>query len=69
MNLKLKRVEKNLTQQQLAEKIGVDRTLVSKIECGAASPSVGVAKRIASALGFDWTLFYEDDTDADPQSA
>lgn len=60
MPFKEKRVQKNLTQQQLAEIIGVDRTLISKIESGASSPSVGVAKRIATVLGFDWTQFYED---------
>lgn len=68
MDLKEKRIEKRLTQQQLADKIGVDRTLVSKIECGASSPSVTVAKKIASVLGFDWTRFFDDD-DADPKTA
>lgn len=68
MDLKDKRTRKNLTQQQLADMIGVDRTLVSKIECGVSSPSVAVAKKIASVLGFDWTRFFED-ADEDPQSA
>ena len=63
MELKIQRKKKRLTQQQLAELVGVDRTLISKIECGAATPSVATAKKIAAVLGFNWTRFYEDDND------
>ena len=38
MELKIERKKKLLTQQQLAELVGVDRTLISKIESGAANP-------------------------------
>jgi len=63
MELKIKRKKKLLTQQQLAELVGVDRTLISKIESGAATPSVTTAKRIAAVLGFKWTRFFEDEDD------
>ena len=68
MELKIKREKKLLTQQQLAELVGVDRTLISKIESGAATPSVTTAKKIAAVLGFNWTRFYEDDSN-DEQAA
>ena len=61
MDLKIKREEKRLTQQQLAELVGVDRTLISKIESGAATPSITTAKKIAAVLGLNWTRFFEDD--------
>ena len=61
MELKIKRKKKLLTQQQLAELVGVDRTLISKIESGAATPSVTTAKKIAAVLGFHWTRFFEDE--------
>ena len=61
MDLKIKRKKKRLTQQQLAELVGVDRTLISKIESGSATPSVTTAKKIAAVLGFNWTRFFEDD--------
>lgn len=61
MNIKLEREKKLLTQQQLADLVGVDRTLISKIESGVSSPSVATAKKIAAVLGFDWTLFYQEE--------
>lgn len=60
MDLQTKRQENNLTQLQLAEKCGCDRTMIAKIETGEVNPSVKLAKTIADVLDFDWTLFYED---------
>lgn len=59
MDLKTMSVNKGLTQQVLADRIGVDRTLISKIESGDSSPSVVTAKKIANELGFNWTEFFE----------
>lgn len=56
--LKEKRKAAGLTQQQLADAINVDRSTIAKIENGGL-PSVPTAKKIASVLGFDWTLFFE----------
>lgn len=57
--LRNKRLEKQLTQSQLAKMVGADATMISKIEVGERRPSVELAKKIAEALGFDWTRFYE----------
>jgi transcriptional regulator with XRE-family HTH domain len=57
--LRNKRLEKQLTQAQLAKMVGADATMISKIEVGERRPSVELAKKIAEALGFDWTRFYE----------
>lgn len=67
--LKSLRMSKNVTQARLANQVGISRTMITEIENGKANPSVEVAKKIASALGFDWTLFYEDEANANPQSA
>jgi len=55
------RAKKELTQQEVANAANVDVTMISKIEQGERRPSVEVAKKIASVLGFNWTRFYEDE--------
>ena len=68
--LKSIRVNKGFTQSDIAEMACVDVTMISRIELGERRPSVGVAKRIANALGFNWTLFYQDgDEQADGKEA
>ena len=49
-----------MTQEQLAEKVGVIRQTISNIECGISFPSIPTAKAIAEVLEFDWKEFYED---------
>lgn len=58
--MKLQRAIKGLTQEQLAEKAGISRTHVTRIERGNIKPSVGVAKRLATILNVDWRDFYDD---------
>ncbi|WP_126425445.1 helix-turn-helix transcriptional regulator [Brevibacillus marinus] len=52
------RLQQGLTQAEVARRAKIDRTYYTKIERGK-TPSVRVAMRIADALGFRWTLFYE----------
>lgn len=66
--LREKRMSRNLTQEKVAKQAGISRTMVTEVENGNAAPSVTVAKKIAAVLGFDWTLFFDDD-EGDPQSA
>ena len=53
------RVNKELTQEDVAKRAGISRTTYAMIETGNRNPSVPVAQRIAITLGFDWTLFFE----------
>jgi putative transcriptional regulator len=46
-NLKVYRAKHNLTQEQLAEKIGVSRQTVNAIESDKYLPSLGLAFKIA----------------------
>ena len=49
------------SQQELANKIGMSQSGYASIETGNRRPSVESAKKIASAMGFDWTRFFEDE--------
>lgn len=51
MRIKEKRKEKNLSQCELAQKVGVNQTAVSQWERGATMPSLDKAALIANALG------------------
>lgn len=52
---------KEYTQEQVSELCGIKRPYYTMIETGKRRPSVDVAKKIASALGFEWTLFFAPD--------
>lgn len=69
MRVWLRTIRGNKPQKKVAAAAGITQQMYSWIERGERNPSVEVAKKIASVLGFDWTLFYEEETDADPQSA
>ena len=46
-----KRKEKNMTQEQLAEKLGVSNKTVSKWECGKCMPDYSIVKPLCQELG------------------
>lgn len=58
--LRKARVAAGKTLREVAGGAGVSECYISQIETGARHPSVEVAKRIAAALGFEWTKFFED---------
>ena len=47
------RKSKGLTQEQLAEKIGIDNKHLSRIEKGRHMPTYKILKNLATALDFD----------------
>lgn len=51
IKLKLARIEKDLTQEQLAKLCGVSRQTINYIELGKYSPSISLAITIAKVLG------------------
>jgi len=55
------RAEQNYTQREFANAINMSYSMYSKIESKERRPSVENAKKIAKALGFIWTKFYEED--------
>lgn len=54
--MKIARIEKDLSQEQLADKIGVTRQTISMIEAGKFNPSLQLCISICRAL--DKTLNY-----------
>jgi len=53
--IKVYREYRELTQKQLADKVGVQRAYLAEIETGRKSGSVKTLKAIAEALGVDLT--------------
>lgn len=49
------------SQKEVAELSGISQPSYSNIENGERNPAVETAKKIAKALHFDWTRFYEDE--------
>ena len=50
MNLANKRKEKGITQEELANKVGVQNTAICNYEIGIREPNLDTLKRLASAL-------------------
>lgn len=53
------RQKKGLSQEKLAELVGITQQAYSQYENGGRRPSVETAKKIAEILEFEWTKFYE----------
>ena len=58
--LKDARIRCGLTLKQVGDAAGISESYYWLIENGERTPSVSVAKRIASILGFPWTDFFKD---------
>lgn len=59
--MKVARVEKDISQEQLAEKIGVSRQTIGMIEAGKFNPSLQLCIAICKELGKTLNdLFWEE---------
>ena len=61
IDLKKLRVQKGLTQEQVASECGVQRTTITMIELGENKPSVELAKKLGEVFDIAWSDFFEDD--------
>ncbi|WP_179395016.1 helix-turn-helix transcriptional regulator [Lacticaseibacillus absianus] len=59
--LKERRSEMDKTQEEIAGLAGITRPAYNMIETGNRRPSVSVAKKVAKAMHFDWTIFFADE--------
>ena len=57
-NLRRLRVERSLSQENLAADAGIDRTYVSRLERGLENPTVGLLEQLADALGSTIVEFF-----------
>ena len=51
IRLKQLRKESKITQEQLAKYLGVDQSMITKLENGTRNPSVNLLKRLAEGMG------------------
>lgn len=57
--LKRLREELKISQEELANKAGVQRATISMIERGVNRPSVQLAKKLGLILSCEWTVFFD----------
>lgn len=50
-NLRRLRQSRGLTLRALAEQVGVDNSAIARMEAGKSRPSLGVLRRLKTALG------------------
>jgi transcriptional regulator with XRE-family HTH domain len=59
MTLRRLRTKRGLSQQTLAEKSGLSREYVARLETGQHNPSLATLQRLATALGVPVTRLLE----------
>ena len=50
LNIKRMRLEKGLTQEELATRVSIGRVNINRYETGKRTPSIDTARKIAAAL-------------------
>ena len=50
------RIDKNLTQKALAEKIGVTQSALARFESGRGNPTLSFIQKVTSGLGLHLTI-------------
>jgi putative transcriptional regulator len=55
------RKKNSMTQQNVADNAMIARSTYAMIESGERNASVPNAKKISKVLGFNWTIFFEDE--------
>lgn len=53
------RVKSELTQAELAQRVGTDQANISRWEGGTATPNVKTLRRLAGAMGFKLVIGFE----------
>ena len=62
IRIKVARAEKDITQKQLAELVGVSRQTINAIELGDYNPTIKLCRTICRVLGKSLDeLFWEDE--------
>ena len=61
-NVKIERIKKDLTQEQLAEIMDVSQNYIANIECGKANMSLGKVLELSNYMGVKISslLIFED---------
>lgn len=59
--VKVERVRRDWTQQELADRAGLARNYISKIERGDASPSISTVQLLANAFSMPMSTLVEEE--------
>jgi len=59
--LTIKRKQKKLSQEELAQQIGMSETAISNLETGKSSPTADTLKKIGNVLDCPMDVFFEQD--------
>ena len=54
-------IDNNLSQKQLAKKLGISQSMVSKLESGEYNPTVEQLWKISKKLGWSFKVIMEDE--------
>lgn len=57
--IKLERIKRDLSQQELALLADVDKNTIWKIETGQISPTINTLEKIANALQIDFSILVD----------
>ena len=69
LSVKVARVQKDMTQKDLAAAVGVSRQTINAIEQGEYNPTIKLCRAICRALGKTLdALFWEDDNNEEIES-
>lgn len=55
LNIKIERIKKKLSQEQLSELANLSKNTIGNIERGEVSPTIATLEKIANALGIKFT--------------
>ncbi len=55
LNIKIERIRKKLSQEQLSELANLSKNTIGNIERGEVSPTIATLEKIANALGIKFT--------------
>lgn len=53
------RIEQNMTQEELARKVGTKQSNISRLEKGNANPSLQFLKKVARGLGKELSIAFK----------
>ena len=67
--ISLKRKEKNLTQEQLAERLSISHKTVSKWECGKCMPDYSIIEMLCNELNISVSELLQGETSLTPHNA
>ncbi|MCR5613290.1 helix-turn-helix transcriptional regulator [Treponema sp.] len=67
-NIKTLRKKLGWSQEFLAEKTGVSAPYITQIEVGKRTPSLDIVEKLASALGVEYKVLFDTDTENVPDS-